>query len=169
MSEQLKPCPFCGGRETSVCERDNLHFVMCDNCTAEGPAMEGVQSRLDAAKEWNRRTPSPASTAGGERGSIEDDEDFWALVTAWANSRGTVRDHLAKRALIAHIDTWTARSAGDAVELLREVDAALTIAWGARELPASVISGDLVRRYRRLLSGTAPAPGNTAQPKKDAA
>jgi hypothetical protein len=90
-------------------------------------------------------------------------------------------------ALIAYIDTWAGRQreqgyadqlprirhleherdlvlraagcAGDAVELLREVDAALTAAWAARELPASVISGDLVRRYRRVLAAT---PANTA-------
>ena len=38
--------------------------------------------------------------------SIEDDKEFWALVTARANSRGTIRDHLAKSALIAHINAW---------------------------------------------------------------
>jgi hypothetical protein len=93
----------------------------------------------------------------------------------------------ARAALIAHIDTWAghqreqgyadqlprirhleherdlvlraAGCAGDAVELLREVDAALTAAWAARELPASVISGDLVHRYRQVL---AAAPTNTA-------
>jgi hypothetical protein len=151
------------------------------------------------AATYEDATPSPASTAGGGRQSIGDDEKFIALARYWAPRWQLYEDHenasvkSAWAALIAHIDTFSARSAdkrerelcakmgamqaqidqlnadlaarsaGDAVKLLREVDAALAAAWDARELPASVISGDLVRRYRLVL-GAAPAPGNTGKP-----
>ncbi len=58
---KYEPCPFCGGMNVSVCERDHLHFVMCGNCTAEGPAMDGVSSEGHAVKEWNRRSSSSVS------------------------------------------------------------------------------------------------------------
>ena len=70
MSEQLKPCPFCGGAKVSVVFRDvepqgdpwygqNLQrFVECDDC---GAALfnrywhEGFSDDAEATAAWNRR------------------------------------------------------------------------------------------------------------------
>jgi hypothetical protein len=56
------------------------------------------------AATYEDATPPPASTAGGERQSI-DTPEFQALLRAYV--RGLRNDDSA--ALIAHIDTWAAR------------------------------------------------------------
>jgi Lar family restriction alleviation protein len=107
---ELKPCPFCGGREASVCERDHLHFVMCDNCTAEGPAIEGVQSRIDAAKEWNRRAEGAAPTAAQAAGRSDLVAELreslrWALRRIETANLG-MGDHFARAdAVLVKADT----------------------------------------------------------------
>lgn len=50
----MKPCPFCGGKETSVCrfEIGKSYWVQCKNCKAEGP----ISIYEDQVKElWNER------------------------------------------------------------------------------------------------------------------
>lgn len=65
MSDELKPCPFCGGTELETLG-SNDHYVRCSKCRAEGPTasirmarsnFEDVNKRADAlAKEaWNTR------------------------------------------------------------------------------------------------------------------
>jgi len=34
MSEELKPCPFCGGQINMVCGTDGVVYVFCGVCTA---------------------------------------------------------------------------------------------------------------------------------------
>ena len=56
MSE-LKPCPFCGGKATSVLYHNrNLsfirYFVKCQHCLV---ATENYEKRETAIKAWNRR------------------------------------------------------------------------------------------------------------------
>lgn len=54
MSEELKPCPFCGrGHLFSSSNQADMEFVGCDDCGAEGPAREG----LEAIAAWNTRAP----------------------------------------------------------------------------------------------------------------
>ena len=79
MSEELKPCPFCGGTEAFVERLDySAAYVQCDSsigehcaCLARGPV--GVQDDdgeetpggAAAIRAWNRRAPAepaPAST-----------------------------------------------------------------------------------------------------------
>lgn len=43
MTEELKPCPFCGAKDSLY----NYGEVICGNCGAEGPWKEGYT--------WNRR------------------------------------------------------------------------------------------------------------------
>jgi len=53
MSEELLPCPFCGGRPIwEYCTGDELD-ILCDTCgiTFE----EGFRNRKDAIEAWNRR------------------------------------------------------------------------------------------------------------------
>ena len=33
MSEELRPCPFCGG--TKICTEKGINLNYCDNCSAE--------------------------------------------------------------------------------------------------------------------------------------
>ncbi|MDN4061182.1 Lar family restriction alleviation protein [Massilia sp. YIM B02769] len=80
MSEELKPCPFCGSKNLSTSaydvQPDNFHnaYVTCGDCEAQGAqafTLDGWLSSKDeaiseAATAWNRRTPAeqpaPAST-----------------------------------------------------------------------------------------------------------
>lgn len=54
MSEEMKPCPFCGG-EAVMCgyQDEMLHYVKCRDC---GACSDGAQlSAETAAAAWNRR------------------------------------------------------------------------------------------------------------------
>lgn len=79
MSEELKPCPFCGGTDTFVERLDySAAYVQCDSsigehcaCLARGPVGvqdddgEEIPGGAAAIRAWNRRTPAepaPAST-----------------------------------------------------------------------------------------------------------
>ena len=51
MTEELKPCPFCG-HDASVFGVGGIMHVVCLNCNASsGPRL----SLQDAIKDWNRR------------------------------------------------------------------------------------------------------------------
>lgn len=63
-------CPFCGCKNMSVFERDQMHFVMCLNCTGEGPSIEGAGSSENAIKEWNRRA-APTSEPAVDRDAVQ--------------------------------------------------------------------------------------------------
>lgn len=64
MTEELKPCPFCGGKGAMVEVAPLLFSAGCDVCRAETGAEE---ARLTAAASWNRRaTPAPAQPEGQE-------------------------------------------------------------------------------------------------------
>lgn len=51
MSEELKPCPFCGGTAYIHELSDRLYIVMCDCGASSG--IEGTEK--EAAAAWNRR------------------------------------------------------------------------------------------------------------------
>jgi hypothetical protein len=52
MSEELRPCPFCGGEKIDVVEPDNKDFVArCLTCGARGPANNW--NPKEAIKEWS--------------------------------------------------------------------------------------------------------------------
>lgn len=51
----MKPCPFCGGKDQSICMSGlgSTCWVTCDNCRSEGPlAMYGQDEAVDL---WNVR------------------------------------------------------------------------------------------------------------------
>jgi Lar family restriction alleviation protein len=74
MSDQLKPCPFCGHAapglwwaEDANEERDACAVIGCPDCGAHGPtgvsefdpdARDPGRSHVTAAEKWNRR-PGP--------------------------------------------------------------------------------------------------------------
>lgn len=63
MNEELKPCPFCGGKgEIGIADIDVPFFysVWCENtfksCTASTPDWSGWHlSEQEAIEAWNRR------------------------------------------------------------------------------------------------------------------
>ncbi len=64
VSEELLPCPFCGGTEQRICHEEtrwpvkHYHWVQCwCEGAASGPK---AQTKADAIAAWNRRASSPA-------------------------------------------------------------------------------------------------------------
>lgn len=78
MSEELKPCPFCGGTDIAISVDENQGnkwgSAVCYSCSAVGPEVRtGYETypeaswRAEAAAEWNRRaSPTPHTTEGRE-------------------------------------------------------------------------------------------------------
>jgi len=61
MSEELRPCPFCGG--TNICTEKGINLNYCDSCSAEAniehwntrPIEDDLRKRiaeLEAAQRW---------------------------------------------------------------------------------------------------------------------
>ena len=68
MTENLLPCPFCGGCPV-LTEAMTEHWVSCGTCGASG----GMHGRLKLAVEaWNRRTPAPEGEAWTARHIVFD-------------------------------------------------------------------------------------------------
>ena len=88
MSDDLKPCPFCGGYAIGSCEDvgENKTFwaceVFCTDCYAStrrcyGPDSDGNEDDADAEarEEWNRRIEAleaRAEKAEAERDALRD-------------------------------------------------------------------------------------------------
>lgn len=53
MSDELKPCPFCGNKHVNRKHDDGLSWEQCTNCGATGPA--GTRYADDDAPTWNSR------------------------------------------------------------------------------------------------------------------
>lgn len=54
MSEQLKPCPFCGGKAVRDCteyKHGATYSVLCEECGVEVTRF----AEIEAIKAWNRR------------------------------------------------------------------------------------------------------------------
>lgn len=62
MSEELKPCPFCGGSEIKFSGSQVGSQFECQACLTNGPFVH-IDDWEIAAKAWNRRTESTALTA----------------------------------------------------------------------------------------------------------
>lgn len=63
MSDELKPCPFCGCIKVAISDPPYPFFVHCHDCGANGPDQN---SRGKAIAAWNTRTP-PAQVELVER------------------------------------------------------------------------------------------------------
>lgn len=76
----LKPCPFCGHKQTDADKHDHIvnhhdegyaiHALACSKCGAVGPF--GPEDDIEDA--WNKRTPDPdelGQAADGMREEIE--------------------------------------------------------------------------------------------------
>gem|GEM_PF-3166909 len=60
MSQELKPCPFCGSTNLNVTAESS--YVMCYGCDADGSVTRPSAAAIAA---WNNR-PAPVPPAGGE-------------------------------------------------------------------------------------------------------
>lgn len=49
--EELKPCPFCGGKNIHIW-KISVPFVSCDDCLASTSC---VPTEKEAIERWNRR------------------------------------------------------------------------------------------------------------------
>lgn len=69
MSQELKPCPFCGGEPRLVdgtqMTPDHGAFVMCRNCEATIPILDSTDA---AVSSWNRRPPEQS---GGDEARLK--------------------------------------------------------------------------------------------------
>lgn len=73
MSEQLLPCPFCGGEGDDSLELC-ANLVQCLECGARGPAQDGPEfacSAHFAVTEWNRRAERTRALSQLEAGKEE--------------------------------------------------------------------------------------------------
>ena len=50
MSEELRPCPFCGG--TNICTEKGINLNYCDSCSAEDFKLEWAKFREDSADRY---------------------------------------------------------------------------------------------------------------------
>ena len=56
MSQELKPCPFCGQQQAKVKHSSRWGWFVSCQCAAVGPSSESREAAIDA---WNTR-PEPA-------------------------------------------------------------------------------------------------------------
>lgn len=95
MSEELKPCPFCGGlpdkTPQSVGYARNEEFcIWCQPCLVEGPHKHNEQ---EAIKAWNTRAKTDAiKSVEASRGDKEDTDII------------KLRDELATLSLIRSVE-----------------------------------------------------------------
>jgi len=64
MSEELKPCPFCGGKAIIVSygsDDNGSHQIDCDNEKCCSPSSNTHRIKTDAISAWNTRTPDTSA------------------------------------------------------------------------------------------------------------
>ena len=54
---ELKPCPFCGKKESVIVFKENDEYIVCcdwsqDGCGATGGYSDSIKSAIE---KWNRR------------------------------------------------------------------------------------------------------------------
>lgn len=104
MSEELKPCPFCGG-EAEIVTWPKPHrpvcYVKCKNCSAENCDDDFEENVSLNVFAWNTRTPDPRVAELEEAlREIVDNVDvrgFDGLISVPAKSIDRARAILAAR------------------------------------------------------------------------
>ena len=65
MSEELKPCPFCGSAEIGILVKGDKKHIYCKDCYLELP---GTYTREKAKEIWNTRPELEKALRKGNRG-----------------------------------------------------------------------------------------------------
>ena len=74
--EQLKPCPFCGGK--ALGPKDGWpHMIICEGCGASVKGFKYAEAgAMEAIEKWNRRaTDEAAPTCGPDYCDLEADDE----------------------------------------------------------------------------------------------
>lgn len=66
MTEELKPCPFCGGAAKMNGNGIGDFYVQCTGCLARSDDRH-CEERSHAVERWNRRAPATPQTDQGWR------------------------------------------------------------------------------------------------------
>ena len=95
MSEELKPCPFCGGADIAISVDENQGnkwgSAVCFSCSAVGPEVRtGYETypeaswRAEAAAEWNRRaSPTPEAELEMKKAFVDAASHLMAAASAY--------------------------------------------------------------------------------------
>jgi len=80
MSEELKPCPFCGG-PAELRKTPNMYMVECANagCGSNPDVLQILKQ--DAIAAWNCRAPVAARELDVEAERLQTFEQWWATPT----------------------------------------------------------------------------------------
>jgi len=126
MADELKPCPFCGGKPAFVPRAVNLALqkdpsdpkfgvsVICGQCSSESPNMV---DEAHAAAKWNRRAAVSEAAAAKPTSNYDDshpgdcpelnmsnyDHDDVATLNAWAVQAAFCIDRLERELLAASL------------------------------------------------------------------
>lgn len=71
MSEELKPCPFCGGEALFETYGGTACAVVCQTCHC-GTATARLYDGMEAVKAWNRRAERTCRMEYNERWSHDE-------------------------------------------------------------------------------------------------
>lgn len=80
MSDELKPCPFCGGQHLSTTSALNVHWITCIKCSISSAAPNHFgQDGLSVA--WNTRPIEDELRKQLEEAKEREKKYIWALRT----------------------------------------------------------------------------------------
>jgi len=97
MSEELRPCPFCGG--TKICTEKGINLNYCDNCSAESnvehwnnrPIENALLARAEKAETMVKRLIELGDVINGDKDSVwtlRTIKERWTIeVAKWKESK----------------------------------------------------------------------------------
>jgi hypothetical protein len=138
---ELKPCPFCGGK--NVCERADDGYVSCADCHAYGPDAQ------NAIKGWNTR---PTADLGEDGELVERLREFGSY-PADETARGYISKYIALCQQAADRLFLYMEALDDAVATIAAVRATTAGAgWAEAAKHFHDVCGETLKRIDAVLS-----------------